>query len=161
MIPSMDATKAINFHRKEALVVATSSALREWNEVSERRNLDIDLTDCMDRAPAVGLGLAIAQPNRKVLVLDCDATLRTDLGSLATVGQSETENLVHFVFDDATETLMKFRVIETLGKELQEGLDRDQRVPNFMHDLGNESAECGESIELLDCAVEAAHAFKR
>jgi phosphonopyruvate decarboxylase len=97
----MDATKAINFHRKEALVVATSSALREWNEVSERRNLDIDLTDCMDRAPAVGLGLAIAQPNRKVLVLDCDATLRTDLGSLATVGQSETENLVHFVFDDA------------------------------------------------------------
>ena len=79
MIPSMDATKAINFHRKEALVVATSSALREWNNVSERRNLDIDLTDCMDRAPAVGLGLAIAQPNRNVLVVDCDATLRTDL----------------------------------------------------------------------------------
>ena len=104
MIPSMDATKAINFHRKEALVVATSSALREWNDVSERRNLDIDLTDCMDRAPAVGLGLAIAQPNRKVLVLDCDATLRTDLGSLATVGQSETENLVHFVFDDANKS---------------------------------------------------------
>ena len=58
----------------------------------------------MDRAPAVGLGLAIAQPNRKVLVLDCDAPLRTDLGSLATVGQSETENLVHFVFDDANKT---------------------------------------------------------
>ncbi len=102
MIPSIEATKAINFHRKDSLVVATSSALRDWSTVSERRNLDVDLKDCMDRAPAVGLGLALAQPKRKVLVLDCDSTLRTDVGSLATIGQSQTENLVHFVFDDAT-----------------------------------------------------------
>ena len=102
MIPSMEATKAINYHRNDALVVATSAALREWNVVSQQRNLDIDLTDCMDRAPAVGLGLALAQPDSKVLVLDCDATLRTDLGGLATIGESKPENLVHFVFDDAT-----------------------------------------------------------
>jgi thiamine pyrophosphate-dependent acetolactate synthase large subunit-like protein len=62
--------------------------------------LDVDLKDCMDRAPAVGLGLALAQPGRKVLVLDCDATLRTDLSGLATVGESKPANLVHFVFDD-------------------------------------------------------------
>lgn len=101
MIPSMEATKAINYHRNGALVVSTSAALREWNVVSQQRNLDIDLTDCMDRAPAVGLGLALAQPDSKVLVLDCDATLRTDLGGLATVGESRPDNLVHFVFDDA------------------------------------------------------------
>ena len=102
MIPSMEATKAINYHRNDALVVATSAALREWNVVSQKRNLDIDLSDCMDRAPAVGLGLALAQPDSKVLVLDCDATLRTDLGGLATIGESKPENLVHFLFDDAT-----------------------------------------------------------
>ena len=102
MIPSMEATKAVNFHRKGALVVATSSALREWNAVSERRDLDVDLQDCMDRAPAVGLGLALAQPGSKVLVLDCDATLRTDLGGLATIGECAPENLVHLVFDDAS-----------------------------------------------------------
>ena len=101
MIPSMEATKAINYHRNDALVVATSAALREWNAVSQQRNLDIDLSDCMDRAPAVGLGLALAQPDSKVLVLDCDATLRTDLGGLVTIGESKPENLVHFVFDDA------------------------------------------------------------
>ena len=102
MIPSIEATKAINYHREDALVVSTSSALRDWSAVSQRRNLDVDLTDCMDRAPAVGLGLALAQPDRKVLVLDCDATLRTDLGGLATVGESKPQNMVHFVFDDAT-----------------------------------------------------------
>ena len=102
MIPSMEATKAVNFHRKDALVVSTSSALREWSQVSERRDLDIDLSDCMDRAPAVGLGLALAQPEAKVLVLDCDSTLRTNLGGLATIGESSPENLVHFVFDDVS-----------------------------------------------------------
>jgi thiamine pyrophosphate-dependent acetolactate synthase large subunit-like protein len=58
--------------------------------------------DCMDRAPAVGLGLALAQPSGKVLVLDCDSTLRTNLGGLATIGESQPANLVHFVFDDAS-----------------------------------------------------------
>ena len=100
MIPSMEASKVVNYHRKDSLVVSTSSALREWNTVSERRDLDVDLTDCMDRAPAVGLGLALAQPSVKVLVLDCDATLRTDLSSMATIGESNPGNLVHFVFDD-------------------------------------------------------------
>ncbi len=100
MIPSLEAAKAINFHRKEALVVSTSSALRDWNQVSERRELDVDLTDCMDRAPGVGLGLSLAQPDRQVLVLDCDATLRTDLAVFATIGESKPENLVHFVFED-------------------------------------------------------------
>tara|TARA_Y100000780_G_scaffold50891_1_gene42736 strand:+ start:239 stop:682 length:444 start_codon:yes stop_codon:yes gene_type:complete len=56
----------------------------------------------MDRAPAVGLGLALAQPEGKVLVLDCDSTLRTNLGGLATIGESNPENLVHFVFDDVS-----------------------------------------------------------
>jgi thiamine pyrophosphate-dependent acetolactate synthase large subunit-like protein len=98
----MEATKAVNFHRKDALVVSTSFALREWSQVSERRDLDVDLSDCMDRAPAIGLGLALAQPNEKILVLDCDSTLRTNLGGLATIGESSPENLVHFVFDDVT-----------------------------------------------------------
>ena len=102
MISSMEATKAVNFHRNDALVVSTSSALRDWSQVSERRDLDVDLSDCVDRAPAVGLGLALAQPEGKVLVLDCDATLRTNLGGLATIGESNPENLVHFVFDDVS-----------------------------------------------------------
>ncbi|GIS93755.1 MAG: hypothetical protein CM1200mP22_09920 [Dehalococcoidia bacterium] len=32
--------------------------------------------------------------------MDCDSTLRTNLGGLATIGESNPKNLVHFVFDD-------------------------------------------------------------
>ena len=100
-IPYGEAARAVNYHRGDSVVVSTSAALREWSCVSDRRELDLDLMDCMDRAPAVGLGLALAQPDEKVLVLDCDATLRTNLGGLATIGESRPSNLVHFVFDDA------------------------------------------------------------
>lgn len=103
-IPYAEAARAVSYHRGDSLVVSTSAALREWSGLSERRDLDLDLTDCMDRAPAVGLGLALAQPEGRVLVLDCDATLRTNLGGLATIGESQPSNLVHFVFDDASRT---------------------------------------------------------
>lgn len=124
MIPSREVARAINYHRHESLVVSTSAALRDWHQVSDRRDLDIDLTDCMDRAPAVGLGLSIAQPNRRILVLDCDATLRTDLASLATIGESAPANLVHFVMEDADHTSTDGVPIRGLDRIDFEGMAR-------------------------------------
>ena len=115
-IPYAEAARAVNYHRGDAVVVSTSAALREWGRVSERRELDVDLMDCMDRAPAVGLGLALAQPSGKVLVLDCDATLRTNPGGLATVGESGPANLVHFVFDDASRASTGGLPIKEMGR---------------------------------------------
>ena len=124
MIPSREVARAINYHRHESLVVSTSAALRDWHQVSERRDLDIDLTDCMDRAPSVGLGLSIAQPNRRILVLDCDATLRTDLASLATIGEAAPANLVHFVLEDADHTSTDGTPIRGLDRIDFEGMAR-------------------------------------
>lgn len=124
MIPSKEVARAINYHRQDALVVSTSAALREWHQVSERRDLDVDLTDCMDRAPAVGLGLSLAQPGRRILVLDCDATLRTDLAGLATVGEVGPENFVHFVLEDADHTSTDGVPIAGLDKIDFEGMAR-------------------------------------
>ncbi len=124
MIPAREVARAINYHRSDALVVSTSAALRDWHQVSQRRDLDIDLTDCMDRAPAVGLGLSLAQPNRRILVLDCDATLRTDLASLATIGEASPGNLVHFVLEDAGHTSTDGVPIRGLAQVDFEGMAR-------------------------------------
>ena len=54
----------------------------------------------MGLASSVGLGLAVAQPERRVVVLDGDGSLLMNLGSLATIGWVKPKNLVVIVWDN-------------------------------------------------------------
>ena len=54
----------------------------------------------MGLASAIGLGLALARPQRKVVVLDGDGNVLMALGTLATVGALKPKNFVHIVFDN-------------------------------------------------------------
>ena len=54
----------------------------------------------MGLASSIGLGLAIAQPSRRVFVLDGDGSLLMNLGSLATIGWTRPANLVLLVLDN-------------------------------------------------------------
>jgi thiamine pyrophosphate-dependent acetolactate synthase large subunit-like protein len=93
--------KAIDRWRTEEVMVSATTALREWSSVSRRRDLDLDLSDCMDKAASLGLGVALAQ-HRKVVVLDCDSVLRSNLAALITVGNAGPDNLVHILLEDAS-----------------------------------------------------------
>jgi thiamine pyrophosphate-dependent acetolactate synthase large subunit-like protein len=55
----------------------------------------------MGLATSIGLGLAMAQPDRRVVVLDGDGSLLMNLGSLATIGWIRPRNLVVVVWDNA------------------------------------------------------------
>lgn len=101
MIPAIEAIKTICAWREDAVAVSATDILREWSSVSTRRDLDLDLRDCMERTASVGLGIALAHPMRRVLVLDSSSTLRANLSSLTTVGSAAPKNLVHFLFQDA------------------------------------------------------------
>ena len=54
----------------------------------------------MGLASSIGLGLAMAQPERRVVVLDGDGSLPMNLGSLATIGWVKPKNLVVIVWDN-------------------------------------------------------------
>jgi thiamine pyrophosphate-dependent acetolactate synthase large subunit-like protein len=54
----------------------------------------------MGLASSIGLGLAMAQPRRQVIVLDGDGSLLMNLGSLATIGWVRPANLVVIVWDN-------------------------------------------------------------
>jgi thiamine pyrophosphate-dependent acetolactate synthase large subunit-like protein len=54
----------------------------------------------MGLASSIGLGLAMAQPDRRVLVLDGDGSLLMNLGTLATIGWVRPKNLVVIVWDN-------------------------------------------------------------
>ena len=57
MIPAKEALQAISNRRGDAVAVATTTPLRLWGALSQRRDLDADLSDCMDKASSVGLGV--------------------------------------------------------------------------------------------------------
>jgi thiamine pyrophosphate-dependent acetolactate synthase large subunit-like protein len=54
----------------------------------------------MGLASSVGLGLALARPDARVIVLDGDGSLLMNLGSLATIGLLRPANLVVVVMDN-------------------------------------------------------------
>jgi phosphonopyruvate decarboxylase len=100
MIPAFEAVKAINRLRADAVAVATMTPNRYWEAVSERPELDLPIFGAMGKASSVALGLAIARPDKKVLVLDGDGALLMNLGTLVTIAGQQPRNLVHFVFED-------------------------------------------------------------
>ena len=64
------------------------------------RPLNFPLWGAMGGAAMVGLGLALAQPQRRVLVITGDGELLMGIGSLATIAVQRPPNLAIVVFDN-------------------------------------------------------------
>ena len=54
----------------------------------------------MGMASSIGLGLALARPDLRVVVLDGDGSILMNLGSLATERAAGVTNLVHVIWDN-------------------------------------------------------------
>lgn len=59
------------------------------------------LWGAMGLAASVGLGLALARPERRVVVLDGDGAILMNLGALATAAALAPPNLIHVIWDNA------------------------------------------------------------
>jgi phosphonopyruvate decarboxylase len=80
------------------LIVATTGYTgRELYALDDRPN-QFYMVGSMGCASSFGLGLAIAQPQRRVIVLDGDGAMLMRLGALAAIGREAPPNLVHIVF---------------------------------------------------------------
>ncbi|MBI4339765.1 MAG: thiamine pyrophosphate-binding protein [Chloroflexi bacterium] len=99
MIPSLEALRAIHDLRRNALVVATMTGRREWDTLSQNPAQDMAI-NAMGKASSFALGLALAQPTRKVIVIDGDGSLLMNLGTLASVAGKKPANLVHIVLEN-------------------------------------------------------------
>jgi thiamine pyrophosphate-dependent acetolactate synthase large subunit-like protein len=54
----------------------------------------------MGLASSIGLGLAMARPDLKVIVYDGDGSLLMNLGALTTIASRQPKNLIHIVWDN-------------------------------------------------------------
>jgi thiamine pyrophosphate-dependent acetolactate synthase large subunit-like protein len=55
----------------------------------------------MGLASSIGLGVALARPDRRVLVFDGDGNVLMNLGTLATIAATAPPNLLHLCFDNS------------------------------------------------------------
>jgi thiamine pyrophosphate-dependent acetolactate synthase large subunit-like protein len=54
----------------------------------------------MGLPPAIGLGIALAKPNKKIIVITGDGNQLMSLGTLATIGKTSPKNFVEIVLDN-------------------------------------------------------------
>lgn len=86
--------------RRDELVVTTMGSAREWPKVSQSP-LDFHyLPSAMGHAPALGLGFALANPSREVIVLNGDGCTLMGLSVLVTIIASGATNLTVVVCDN-------------------------------------------------------------
>ena len=101
--PILDRRKAVADILKErgdALVVAGLGAPCWDIAAADDSRLNFYLWGGMGGAAMIGLGLALAQPKRRVLVITGDGEMLMGLGSLATIGVQQPRNLAVIVMDN-------------------------------------------------------------
>ena len=72
---------------------------RELYEINDRSR-NFYMIGSMGLASSIGLGLALARPNKKVVVIDGDGSLLMNMGSLVTVFATNPSNLTWIVIDN-------------------------------------------------------------
>lgn len=97
---SFQAIEILGRYQDDVIVVHNMSTSREWPVVAKDQELHLCGDDSMGKAMSIGLGIALARPERQVWVLDGDGSLLMSLGALVTIGAAGPSNFVHFVFEN-------------------------------------------------------------
>lgn len=84
---------------RDVLVATTGFMGRELYALGDRAN-QLYMVGSMGCAVSLALGLALAQPKRRVIAIDGDGAALMRLGALTTVGYQQPDNLVHIVIDN-------------------------------------------------------------
>ena len=100
MMHTADMMRAFAPYRGDAILVPGRSG-RYWINLSDNQSLDVELGDpAMGGHAGLGLGLALARPDKKVMLFDSEGDILMSLGILATVAEQAPPNLYHFLIDN-------------------------------------------------------------
>ena len=95
-----DVVKKLLSGRKDLLVVAGLGSTAWDITAAGDSPLNFPMWGAMGQAAMMGLGLALAQPQRRVLVITGDGEMLMGMGSLATIGVQKPANLSVVVIDN-------------------------------------------------------------
>ena len=95
-----EVVKELLNERGDMLVVAGLGASAWDVTAAGDDSLNFPLWGAMGGAVALGLGLALAQPSRKIMVITGDGEMLMGIGSLATVAIQKPQNLTIVILDN-------------------------------------------------------------
>src|SRR6266540_4067755 len=100
MMLRTDCLRSIYSDLEKCLVVTIMGAVAtELQSLGHSPNF-FYLQHAMGLASSTGLGIALAQPHREVVVIDGDGSVLMNLGGLTTLARYAPGNLAHIVFDN-------------------------------------------------------------
>jgi sulfopyruvate decarboxylase subunit beta len=153
-VKRIDCLAAVYDRLAECAVVTIMGAVAvELYSLGHRANF-FYLEHAMGLASSVGLGVALAQPDRRVVVIDGDGSVLMNLGGLTTLARYAPSNLTHLVFDN--ESLLSvggFPTATATGSDLA-GIARAAGIGNArtVTDLDEFTAAAGAAIDAPELA---------
>jgi phosphonopyruvate decarboxylase len=85
--------------KRDVLLATTGYTGRALYALGDEPN-QFYMVGSMGCVSSLGLGLAVAQPDRRMLVIDGDGSVLMRMGALATLGRERPANLVHLLLDN-------------------------------------------------------------
>lgn len=111
-----EALSTLAKYRTNEIVLTTMSTAQEWPAFSQSE-YDFNARGTgMGHLPDFGLGLAVACPDRKVLVLNGDGSMLMNLGVFVSIAHTAPHNLILFVFENEMYEVTGGQPIPGLGR---------------------------------------------
>ncbi len=86
--------------RTDEVIISSMSAAREWIKFPEHPLDLIYLPSAMGQPTSLGLGIALSQPQRHIIVLVGDGSLLLNLSSLVTIAAAQPKNLTLILLEN-------------------------------------------------------------
>lgn len=102
-MPAKDALIAVHGARRDDdIVITTMSPARDWMTLPQHARDLVLVPSAMSHATSIGLGLALSQPQRRVIICNGDGSMLMNLGSLVSIAAAGVTNVVVLVFENGT-----------------------------------------------------------
>ena len=102
MLDKYECLKKLSEKRTDQIVVTTMSVAMPWADLSDGPLDFAHVESAMGHAADFALGLAIAQPKRRIIVINGDGSTLMSLGTLVTIAQRPTPNLSMIITENGT-----------------------------------------------------------
>ena len=120
--------------RDDEVVITAMGTAREWMQLGSHPLDFVFLPSSMGQASSLGLGMALARPDKNIIVCNGDGSTLMNLGSLVTITSEAPKNLTLLLFDN--------RVYEVTGLQNTPGSSA-ARNDNWDVDFSCLAKACG------------------